>query len=69
MKRSVLLSDVMTDEHASAHDPVAAAIIQSTEHLRIIRSYLGWLLFLAMAGVVAGIFAVIQAAQDSSNGF
>lgn len=48
---------------------VGWAIVRAEEHLRTIRSYVGFLVLLAVAGVIAGIIVAFQAAEDVNTGF
>jgi hypothetical protein len=48
---------------------VGWALVRSEEHLKAIRAYLGWMLFLTLASLIAGVIAAYQLAEETSTGF
>lgn len=48
------------------HDMVAL-LSRISEHTRMTRQYLGWLLFIQLAGIIATVIVILNASEDPSS--
>lgn len=49
------------------HDMVAL-LSQINENTRVTRQYIGWLLFIQLAGIIATVIVILNAAGEDPNG-